>query len=1014
MNTPRAQILLCAGGSCISSGTESVRDAFLRELSNHGLSQEIELITTGCMGMCEIGPIAIIYPEGVFYQKLKAADAKDIVEEHLLKGRVVERLFYKQPTSGEVVETINNIDFFKLQKKIALRNCGNIDPEEIREYIAAGGYEALGKALTEMKPKDVVEEVKAAGLRGRGGAGFPTGLKWQFTAAEDSETKYVVCNADEGDPGAFMDRSILEGDPHSLVEAMAICGYAVGASQGYVYVRAEYPLAIRRLQRAIEQAREMEVLGDDIFGTGFQFDLEIRMGAGAFVCGEETALMHSIEGKRGEPRPKPPFPAQKGLFGKPTVLNNVETFANVPYIITQGSAEFAKLGTEKSKGTKVFALAGDVNNSGLVEVPMGITLGSVVYDIGGGIPNEKKLKAVQIGGPSGGCIPIEHLNTPITYESLPELGAIMGSGGLIVMNEDTCMVDLARYFLEFIQEESCGKCTPCRVGTRIMLQIVTKICHGQGTMEDLAKLEELAPQIAKTSLCGLGQTAPNPVLSTLRYFRHEYVEHIQEKRCRAGVCNELVWAPCTNACPASVNVPAYMAQVAHGEFEEALRTHLLANPFPSVCGRVCPQWCIKKCRRADLEGPLAVRLVKRFMGDQAREYGDLYPAKAAPNGKKVAVIGSGPAGLTAAYYLALLGYETTVFERQTEAGGMLRYAIPDYRLPREYVDKEIDGIKSLGVEIRCGIEIGKDVTIPELEAEGYSAFFLASGSGKEIKPNIDGVDLPGVYTGIDFLEKAAKGADVPIGKEVIVVGGGDSAIDASRIARRVGAQQVTILYRRTRSEMPTNPIEIREAEVEGNKVEFLVNVTAIRPTDDGRLEVDVQKYRLGAFDKSGRRRPEPIPTAITTRVVDNVIIAIGQTCDADRIVETAKGLTGTSWGGVVANGKTGATDAANVFAGGDLVSGAATVVEAIQAGQIGARSIDQYLLPDPKRSYPWEDIALPEYKPDLEADIEEVAPVHGALLDAEERLISVEVERTISAQEAMREACRCLRCDYKE
>ncbi|MBT7299069.1 MAG: NADH-quinone oxidoreductase subunit NuoF [Victivallales bacterium] len=1014
MKTPRAQILLCAGGSCISSGTESVRDAFLRELASHGLSQEIELITTGCMGMCEVGPIAIIYPEGVFYQKVKAEDAAEIVEEHLLKGRVVDRLFYKKPSTGEVISTINDIDFFKLQKKIALRNCGNIDPEDIREYVAADGYQALGQALTEMTPEDVVTQVKLSGLRGRGGAGFPTGLKWQFTAAEKSDCKYVVCNADEGDPGAFMDRSILEGDPHNVIEAMAICGYAVGASQGYLYVRAEYPLAIHRLQMAIDQAREMGLLGKGLFGTGFDFDLEIRMGAGAFVCGEETALMHSIEGKRGEPRPKPPFPAQKGLFGKPTVLNNVETFANIAYIITEGGDEFAKLGTEKSKGTKVFAVAGDVNNSGLVEVPMGITLGSVVYDIGGGIPNGKKLKAVQIGGPSGGCIPVEHLNTPITYESLPELGAIMGSGGLIVMNEDTCMVDLARYFLEFIQEESCGKCTPCRVGTRIMLQLVTRICQGQGTMEDLAKLEELAPQIAKTSLCGLGQTAPNPVISTLRYFREEYIEHIQEKRCRAGVCNELVWAPCTNACPASVNVPAYMSLVADGQFEEALRIHMLANPFPSVCGRVCPQWCIKKCRRADLEGPLAVRLVKRFMGDQRQDYTDLYPAKDAPNGKKVAIIGSGPAGLTAAYYLALRGYEPTVFERQSEAGGMLRYAIPDYRLPRSYVDKEIDGLVKLGVEIRTGVEIGKDVTVPELEAQGYEAFYLATGSGKEIKPNIDGIDLPGVYTGIDFLEQAAKDPDVPMGKEVIVVGGGDSAIDASRIARRVGAQQVTILYRRTRSEMPTNPIEIREAEVEGNKVEFLANIAAIRAREDGRLEVDVQKMRLGAFDKSGRRRPEPMADGISTRVVDNVILAIGQTCDAELVVETSKGLTGTSWGGVVADVKTGVTDAPNIFAGGDLVIGAATVVEAIQAGQVGARAIDQYLLPDPTREYPWEDLTPPSIKPDLDAEIEEIAPAHESLLDAEERLISVEVERTVSAQEAMREACRCLRCDYKE
>ncbi|MBN2450867.1 MAG: FAD-dependent oxidoreductase [Lentisphaeria bacterium] len=1012
MKTVRTQILLCAGGSCISSGMESVRSGLERELERHGLASEVEIIATGCMGMCQIGPMAIVYPEGVFYQKLTPDDAAEIVEEHLLKGRVVERLLYKRATTGELVEAISNIDFFKLQEKIALRNCGSIDPEDIREYIAADGYEALGRVLSSMTPEQVVAEVKASGLRGRGGAGFPTGLKWQFTAAEKAEPKYVVCNGDEGDPGAFMDRSILEGDPHSIIEAMAICGYAVGAHQGYVYVRAEYPLAIRRLAKAIEQAREYGLLGQDLFGSGFAFDLEIRMGAGAFVCGEETALMHSIEGRRGEPRPKPPFPAQQGLFGKPTVLNNVETFANIPTIILEGAETFAKLGTEKSRGTKVFALAGDVVNSGLVEVPMGISLGSVVFDIGGGIPNNKAFKAVQIGGPSGGCIPKEYLNTPITYESLPELGAIMGSGGLIVMNEDTCMVDLARYFLEFITEESCGKCTPCRVGTRIMLELVTKICRGRGTMEDLRKLEELAPQIAKTSLCGLGQTAPNPVLSTLRYFREEYLEHIQEHRCRAGVCTDLMWAPCTNACPASVNVPAYMAYVSQGRYEDALRIHLKANPFPSVCGRVCPQWCIKKCRRGDLEGPLAVRLVKRFMGDQARDYDDLYPAKEAANGHRVAVIGSGPAGLTAAYYLVLMGYGVTVFERQAEAGGMLRYAIPDYRLPRAYVDKEIDGLVKLGVEIRTGVEIGRDITIPQLEEQGYEAFYVASGCGREIRPNIPGVDLPGVYTGIEFLDRAAKGEKLPVGRDVLVIGGGDSAIDASRIARRMGARNVTILYRRTRSEMPTNPIEIREAEVEGNKVEFLANIDAIRQ-QDGRLEVSIVRMRLGPFDKTGRRRPEPMPAAGEARLVDAVILAIGQQSDADALVDTTGGLEATSWHGVQADPKTGRTTRPNVFAGGDLVIGAATVVEAIQAGQIGAKAIDQMLRPAPRRQYLWEQLDPPEIVPDLDADVEAIDPTREPLLRPEERLISVEVERTITAAEAMREACRCLRCDYK-
>ncbi len=1008
----RVQILLCAGGSCISSGAESVRDVLTRELQQQGLAGEVEVISTGCMGMCEIGPMLVMHPEGVFYQKVKVADVAEIVREHLLKGRVVQRLFYKKPTSDEWVAAISEIDFFRLQKKIALRNCGRIDPEQIREYIAVDGYAALGRALTAMTPAEVINEIKASGLRGRGGAGFPAAVKWAACAAQETDVKYVVCNADEGDPGAFMDRSILEGDPHNLLEAMALCGYAVGAARGFIYIRAEYPLAVERLEKAIAQARELGLLGRNLFDSGFDFDLELRMGAGAFVCGEETALMHSIEGYRGEPRPKPPFPVQKGLFGKPTVLNNVETFANVPYIILNGAAEFAALGTEKSKGTKVFALAGDVNNTGLVEVPMGMPLGSVVYDVGGGIPENKNLKAVQIGGPSGGCIPREHLNAPITYETLPELGAIMGSGGLIVMNEDTCMVDLARYFLEFIAEESCGKCTPCRIGTRIMLDLVTRICEGRGTFEDLERLETLAPYVRQASLCGLGQTAPNPVLSTLRYFRNEYIEHIRDRHCRAGVCVAMIYAPCTNACPASVNVPAYMARVAEGRYEEALRIHLQANPLPSVCGRVCPQWCIRKCRRSDLEGPLAVRLVKRFMGDQRREYDDLYPKKEPRNDKTVAIIGSGPAGLTAGYYLLLRGYRVTVFEKQPQAGGMLRYAIPDYRLPPEYVDKEIGGLVRLGLEIKTNVTVGRDVSLTGLREQGYDAVFLASGCGKEIRPDVPGVDLPGVYTGIEFLERTAKGEKISVGREVLVVGGGDSAIDASRIARRQGAEQVTILYRRTRGEMPTNPIEIREAEVEGNQVEFLANIAGIE-SKDGRLEVSIRRMRLGAFDKSGRRRPEEIPGPCERRLVDNVIIAIGQRSDAEEVLKDAPGIETTPWGGLEADRRTGATGCPWLFAGGDLVSGAATVVEAIAAGQVGARAVDQYLCPDAARKYPWEDLkSLAEgIDPDLE--IEAMEPVAQPLLRVEERFITQEVERTISEAEARCEAGRCLHCDYK-
>ncbi len=535
----RAHVLVCGGAGCISSGCRAVKEEFIRQLKEHGLEEEIRVIETGCVGTCDLGPIVIIYPEGVFYQHVSPDDVREIVEEHLLKGRYVERKIYRSPLSSAPVLSYRDIDFFRRQVRIALRNVGLINPESIEEYIARDGYFALGKALTEMTPEEVIREIKDSGLRGRGGAGFPTGLKWEFTQKAPGDEKYVVCNADEGDPGAFMDRSILEGDPHSIIEAMTIAGYAVGAGQGYVYVRAEYPLAVSRLQQAIEKAREYGLLGKNILNTGFSFDLDIRVGAGAFVCGEETALLASIEGKRGEPRPRPPFPAVQGLWGKPTLLNNVETYANIPVIILKGAAWFARIGTEKSKGTKVFAIAGNINNTGLLEVPMGTTLREIIFDLAGGIPNGKKFKAAQTGGPSGGCLTEKHLDLPVDYESLQNAGSIMGSGGLIVMDEDTCMVDVARFFLEFTQDESCGKCTPCRVGTKHMLEILTRITEGKGEEGDLATLEELARVISSSSLCGLGQSAPNPVLSTLQNFRDEYEAHIKEKRCPAGVCRAL-------------------------------------------------------------------------------------------------------------------------------------------------------------------------------------------------------------------------------------------------------------------------------------------------------------------------------------------------------------------------------------------------------------------------------------------------------------------------------------------
>ena len=540
MELYRSHVLVCGGTGCVSSDAFKIIDLFNKELEKQELEKEVKVVQTGCFGLCEAGPIVIVYPEGSFYSRVTLDDVPRITEEHLVKGRIVQDLLYKEPGKKEASDSINNMGFYKLQQRVALRNCGVINPEILEEYIAYDGYAALGKVLTEMAPEDVVEIIKASGLRGRGGGGFPTGLKWEFTRKAEGDIKYVACNADEGDPGAFMDRSVLEGDPHVLVESMAIAGYAVGASYGFVYVRAEYPIAVKRLQIAIDQARENGLLGEDIFGTGFSFDMEIREGAGAFVCGEETALIKSIEGGRGMPKVRPPFPANKGIFDKPTLLNNVETFANIPQIILKGADWFAGIGTEKSKGTKVFALGGKINNTGLLEIPMGTTLRETIFEVGGGIPNGKAFKAVQTGGPSGGCIPAAHLDTPIDYDNLISLGSMMGSGGMIVMDEDNCMVDVARFFLDFTEEESCGKCTPCREGTKRMHELLDKITEGNGTLQDVDKLETLAKTIKSASLCGLGQTAPNPVLSTIKYFRDEYEAHVNDKKCPAGVCAELL------------------------------------------------------------------------------------------------------------------------------------------------------------------------------------------------------------------------------------------------------------------------------------------------------------------------------------------------------------------------------------------------------------------------------------------------------------------------------------------
>ncbi|MDR0326177.1 MAG: NADH-quinone oxidoreductase subunit NuoF [Oscillospiraceae bacterium] len=594
MELVRSHILVCAGTGCHSSKSDDIIENLNKWIAEEKMDKEARVIKTGCFGICALGPIVVVYPEGAFYSRVKPSDAEEIVKEHIVKGRLVTRLLYDETKKAESISSINDTNFYKHQMRIALRNCGIINPEYIDEYIAFEGYSALARALTEQTPQEIIDILTKSGLRGRGGAGFPTGRKWQFAHDAPGDIKYVACNADEGDPGAFMDRSVLEGDPHSVVEAMILAGYAIGANQGYVYIRAEYPIAVERLRIAIKQAKEYGFLGDNIFGTGFQFDLEIRLGAGAFVCGEETALITSIEGNRGEPRPRPPFPAVKGLFGKPTLLNNVETYANIPWILQNGWEAFDKIGTEKSKGTKIFALGGKIVNTGLVEVPMGTTLRTVVEDIGGGCPGGKKFKAAQTGGPSGGCIPASHIDTPIDYESLAAIGSMMGSGGLIIMDEDNCMVDIARYFLDFTVEESCGKCTPCRIGTKRMCQLLDKIVEGHGTMEDISLLEDLCGHLAQNSLCALGQTAPNPVLSTLHYFRDEYEAHVREKRCPAGICKNLLTYSINDKC---IGCTACVRVCPTGAISGKVKEKHVIDPAKCIkCNA-----CMEKCKFSAIE-----------------------------------------------------------------------------------------------------------------------------------------------------------------------------------------------------------------------------------------------------------------------------------------------------------------------------------------------------------------------------------------------------------------------------
>ena len=997
-------VRVCSTG-CRALGALDVCDALEGEIARRDLQGRVRVVRAGCHGLCAGAVAMVIDPRGIFYQRVTPEDVPEIVEKTLLGGKVVRRLCWSG--DGRTVSRQRDIPFYRHQNRLVLRNCGVVDPQSIADAIAHGAYLAAAEAMTKLSPEQVIDEVEASGLRGRGGAGFLTGRKWRFTRAAKGDPKYVICNADEGDPGAFMDRAVLEGDPHLVIEGMIIGARAIGASRGVMYVRAEYPIAIEHTEMALAKAREAGLLGENILGTGFSLDIEIRKGAGAFVCGEETALIASAEGKRGMPRPRPPFPANSGLHGKPTNINNVETWANVPRVMEMGSAAYAAIGTEGSKGTKIFALAGKINNTGLVEVPMGTTLRQIIYAIGGGIPQGRKFKAAQIGGPSGGCVPAPYLDVPLDYDSVPKIGAIMGSGGLIIMDQATCMVDIARFFTDFVQTESCGKCAPCRVGTRRMLEILNRIVAGDGRPEDLDTLIELGEAIRETSLCGLGQTAPNPVLSTIRHFRQEYEAHLTERRCPANACAAMVTTTCRSACPAHVNVPEYVGLIAAGRFAEALDIIRRRNPLASVCGRACDHPCQTFCRRGDVDEPVAIRHLKRFVTDRVKSAGDP-PIWQGPRHGRVAVIGSGPAGLTAAYFLATMGRDVTVFEARDAIGGVLATGIPAYRLPDEALKRDVEHIRRAGVKIETHHRVE---SLQVLRDAGFDAIFVAVGAQASHRLGVPGEDLPGVIDSLEFLRNVRAGRTTSLPGKTVVIGGGNAAIDAARTALRLGAQRVMLLYRRGRDEMPAIPEEIEEARIEGVDMRMLLAPVAIE--GDGRVHaVRCGEMQLGPADESGRRRPVPKPGSAVTVEADNVIVAIGQAADLD----FASAADASDTGPVISRGRlethpvTQRSGAGDVFAGGDAVTGPSTIIEAIASGQRAAQAIDRML--GGKGALPPDEGFAPRHRPDEEQAAAPRQPVR-AVAKAKRKGSFTEVLKGYSCQAARAEACRCLRCDLE-
>jgi len=1014
----KTRVYVCMTG-CRAYGAIELHDALEEEIKNQGLSGQVEVRSTGCHGLCAKAPVMSIDPLGIQYQEVNPEDTPEIVALSLKQNRLIDRLAYKDPQTGNPIYYRSQIPFYKKQLRRVLANCGRVDPTKIEHYIAAGGYRAIVKALTRMTPEQVIEEVTAAKLRGRGGAGFPTGFKWKSCREAHGAPKYVICNADEGDPGAFMDRAVLEGDPHSVLEGMLIGAYAIGAESGYIYVREEYPIAVEHLSIAIEQMKELGLLGENILGMGFDFTIEINRGAGAFVCGEATALMASIEGKRGMPRVKYIHTVESGLWEKPSNLNNVETWANVPLIINNGSDWYGQVGTERSKGTKIFSLAGKVNNTGLVEVPIGVTIREVVFDIGGGIPKGREFKAVQIGGPSGGCVPAQYLNLPIDYDTLQRIGSIMGSGGMVVMDENNCMVEIARYFLSFTQSESCGKCAPCRLGTTQLLEILTRITQGRGTLEDIETIKDLGETIVETSLCGLGQTAPKPALSTLKYFLKEYEDHILERRCAGATCDSMVISACQHACPAGIDVPNYVAAIASGNYDKAVEIIRERNPFPAVCGRICIHPCEFKCRRGELDEPVAIRALKRYAADWYFEnIGKAKEPFPVTKDQKVGVVGAGPAGLTCAYFLAKMGYKVTVFEAQSVAGGMLGITVPEFRLPREVIQAEIDYIRSCGIEIQYNSPVDARHTVNDLMEEGFRAVFIAAGAQASKRIGIPGEDqdLHGLYYGLSFLTDVKGGKEIRLKGRVVVVGGGNVAIDVARTALRVGATDVQLFCLEARDEMPAWEKEIGEAIEEGIVINPSWGPKQIYHQE--RRVIGIEFVRcVSVFDDEGRFSPTFDENSRQVAEAETVIVSIGQAPDISFLSKDSQ-LERALWGSLVVDENSLATNIPGIFAGGDFTTGPTFVIRAIASGRRAAIAIDKYLRGEKGR------VEIVDEKTAMEEDTrlaleeettEEKPRMEMQIEKPEERVRDFrEVEKGFTEDEAKRESVRCLRCDLEE